>query len=282
MQIRRLGVVGHPIAHSLSPTLHQAAHQALGVADCWDYSAHDVQPDSLSQFVAGLDISWRGLSVTMPHKPDARKLSNNLDAMAEMTGSVNTLLFVDHSGERVISGFNTDVFGIVAAMQSISRKPFRHVAIIGSGATAASSVVAAAELGAEDVSIIARNPVKADYLTSIGEQAGLVVNVVLWGADVTEPRPDAVISTVPGSVDVDMSQLWGSSESVLLDVAYDPWPSTKAVQWSLLGGKYVSGLVMLAEQALIQERIFINGNPFTPLTHEEYVRQSMYASVGLN
>ena len=64
---RRAGVLGSPIWHSLSPTLHRAAYAAAGLPD-WEYTAHEVDEGGLTPFVAGLDDDWRGLSLTMPLK----------------------------------------------------------------------------------------------------------------------------------------------------------------------------------------------------------------------
>ena len=282
MEINHCGVVGHPIDHSLSPVLHEAAYQALGILGEWNYSRHDVQPDELGAFISGLDSSWRGLSVTMPHKQEAFDVADELDARAELTGAVNTLLFTQTDGSRHISGFNTDVHGIVSAISSKQAHSLRHIAVIGGGATASSAIVAAAELGAEDVTVIVRNVPKAQPLIEIGHRAGLRVRIIDSAELVPIDAVDAAISTLPGTVEFDLSQLPRSDGAILLDVAYDPWPSRKAIAWSDAGGVTVSGLHMLAAQALIQVRIFTTGDPFQELPREEFVLSAMFASVGLN
>lgn len=67
MAARVAAVLGHPVAHSLSPVLHRAAYAALGLQD-WRYEIHDVDEPELAGFLAGLDPSWAGLSLTMPLK----------------------------------------------------------------------------------------------------------------------------------------------------------------------------------------------------------------------
>lgn len=281
-QVSRCGVVGHPIEHSLSPALHTAAYESLGISDEWSYSKHDVQPDELGAFISGLDSSWRGLSVTMPHKQEAFDVAHDLDAHAELTGAVNTLLFAEIDGSRHISGFNTDVHGIVSAISSKQTRPLRHIAVIGGGATASSAIVAAAELGAEYVSVVVRNVAKAQPLIDIGHRAGLRVQIT-ESAELAPVEPiDAAISTLPGTVEFDLGPLSRSDGAILLDVSYDPWPSHKSIAWSDAGGVTVSGLHMLAAQALIQVRIFTTGDPFQELPREEFVLSAMFASVGLN
>jgi shikimate dehydrogenase len=160
---RNLGVVGHPVAHSLSPALHRAAYDVLGLP--FRYEAVDVQPGGLKNFVTALDSSWLGLSVTMPHKSDARELADSIDALARITDAVNTLaFFYDDDGKRSVAGYNTDVEGMRVALADAGVETAREVAIVGGGATAASGIVAAGHLGAERVSVLVRNPARASHL----------------------------------------------------------------------------------------------------------------------
>ena len=277
---RMLAVVGHPISHSLSPALHRAAYEQLGLG--WAYEAVDVQPDHLDTFLTGCDGSLRGLSVTMPHKVSALELAHTVDLHSERTGSVNTLLCdYSDSGERRLSGFNTDVFGIVNALQDSGLTHSRHVGVIGGGATASSAIAAAAELGAEHVSVVVRNPHKAFYLETVGQEYGVNVSVHTFESMSDISEVDVSISTIPGDAVFSLSALPRSPHATLLDVAYSPWPSSRAAEWASAGGEVVSGLRMLAHQALIQVRIFVSGSPFELLHEESLVKAAMFASVGL-
>lgn len=278
--IQTLAVVGHPIAHSLSPALHSAAYETLGLP--WKYVGVDVQPGQLSEFINSTDNSLRGLSVTMPHKVSALELSDSIDLIAERTHSVNTLHFT-HSvdGARTITGYNTDVAGIVNAFADSGVVSAKHVAVIGGGATASSAVVAAAELGAEHISVVVRTPEKAFYLEQVGQQVGVNVTVHPIDSMDTLSPVDVAISTLPGNVELSLSSLARTARATLLDVAYNPWPSTRGVEWSQAGGEVVSGLRMLTHQALIQVRIFLTGSPFEELVHESDVKAAMFGAVGL-
>jgi shikimate dehydrogenase len=279
-EVRTLAVVGHPIAHSLSPALHQAAYSQLGLA--WSYEAVDVAPEEFDSFVASRDSSLRGISITMPHKVSALRAANNVDVISERTGSVNTLLCeYNDDGERLLRGFNTDVFGIVNALRDSQRTNSRHVAVIGNGATASSAVAAAAELGAEHVTIIARTTQKAFYLETVGQECGVNVSVHSIADIHMISEVDVAISTLPGDVVQSLSALSRSPQATLLDVAYSPWPSARAGEWASAGGEVVSGLRMLAHQALMQVRIFVGGSPFEELQNEEAVKSAMFAAVGL-
>ena len=105
-------VLGSPIAHSLSPVLHRAAYRALGLRE-WRYAAHEVDEEGFLPFVAGLDETWRGLSLTMPLKEVAFEVAADISPTALATGAVNTLVRRE-TGEW--DAHNTDVHGVVAAL----------------------------------------------------------------------------------------------------------------------------------------------------------------------
>jgi len=266
---RHLGVVGHPIAHSLSPALHRAAYDVLGLP-----------------FVSALDSSWVGLSVTMPHKAEALEIADTVDIIGRSTGAVNTLVFsMDADGHRLIAGYNTDVTGMVLALSDAGVDVAREVAIIGGGATAASALVAAAQLGAERVNVLVRNLAPAANLVTLGQSLGLLVAVKDIADISSTPPVDLVISTLPGDVATSLESLPRVSRAALLDVAYNPWPSIRGSDWgaqTASGGIVVSGLAMLAHQALVQVRLFTTGDALTALPQEASVRQAMFAAVDLN
>jgi len=281
---RHLGVVGHPIAHSLSPALHRAAYDVLGLP--FSYQAIDVEPGGLTQFVSALDSSWVGLSVTMPHKAEALEIADTVDIIGRSTGAVNTLVFsMDADGHRLIAGYNTDVTGMVLALSDAGVDVAREVAIIGGGATAASALVAAAQLGAERVNVLVRNLAPAANLVTLGQSLGLLVAVKDIADISSTPPVDLVISTLPGDVATSLESLPRVSRAALLDVAYNPWPSIRGSDWgaqTASGGIVVSGLAMLAHQALVQVRLFTTGDALTALPQEASVRQAMFAAVDLN
>jgi shikimate dehydrogenase len=268
----RLAVLGSPIAHSKSPALHRAAYGALGLD--WQYDAIELTGADLPQFIANCGPDWRGLSLTMPLKKDVLPLLDTSEQLVEVSGAANTVLFDE--GSR---GFNTDVAGIVAALRS--RIALRNNAvIIGGGATAGSALLAADELGFANVRILVRSMGKTGDLARIAES--VLANVVFGELDAGIGAPDLVISTVPGHANLDLPiAIAARRNAILFDVAYDPWPSALATQWLEAGGTVVSGLEMLAAQALSQVRIFVNGDADAMLPNEDDVWAAMRASVGL-
>ncbi|WP_241795287.1 shikimate dehydrogenase [Microbacterium sp. C5A9] len=268
MTRRRLAVWGDPIAHSRSPQLHTAAYAVLGVD--WEYSRRQVGDDGFTEALESLDDSWRGLSLTMPLKEQAHRAAHSLDRHAELTGAVNTLLLGDD-----VRGFNTDVGGIVDALADEGLTAIDRVRILGAGATAASALVAASELGASRVDVRARLPERAAPLIDLGARLEIEMSATDLNA---APDPvELTIATLPGGarIDSDAVSRLAAAGGVLFDVAYSPWPSALASSWS--GGPAVSGLGMLLHQAVRQIRVFHRGDPSRRLPDEDAVVAAMRA-----
>lgn len=272
---RRLAVLGSPIAHSRSPMLHRAAYDRLGLAD-WTYDRVEVGEGGLAAFLDGLGPEWRGLSLTMPLKPEALAIADEVERLAEQAGAVNTLLLAD-DGRRL--GFNTDIGGIVRALADSGVNAIRHGVLVGGGATAASALIAMAELGAASVEVCVRDAGRAASVVELGHALGLVMEVRPI-ARLAEATPaDLVISTVPGGTDLGLVPSDELAGTTLLDVAYAPWPTALAASWLERGGRVAHGLDMLVHQALLQVRIFVNGDPLAELPDEGAVLDVMRRSV---
>ncbi|WP_348787936.1 shikimate dehydrogenase [Leifsonia sp. NPDC080035] len=275
---RKLAVLGSPIGHSKSPALHRAAYGVLGLD--WAYEPVDVAEGAIAGFIDGLGPEWRGLSLTMPLKQAVLPLLTETDRVAEQTGAANTVLL---DGDEV-RGFNTDVPGMVRALQAAGVESARYVHILGGGATAASALIAAAELGAERVDVHVRNLEKSVWLEALAHEAGLMVRLRSFAqADRSLDVPELVISALPGGTST--AAVYTDStrrRSLLFDVAYDPWPSALAASWQAVGGRVVSGLALLVHQALLQVRIFVSGDPLQPLQGEDEVLAAMLDAVGID
>lgn len=231
----------------------------------------EVTEHELPAFLAGLNKSWRGLSLTMPLKRAVLPLLSHSDALVGRTGVANTVLL----GEGV-SGFNTDVYGITEAFRSNGVHSLERVQVLGGGATAVSALVAVAELGAGFVLFSLRDPAKGGVLAELGETLGVAVAFEATEGEI----PDAVISTLPGHSDHGFEIAEATrAGSVLLDVAYDPWPSPLATTWLELDGRVISGLEMLTLQALAQVRVFVGGSPDAELDNEAAVLAAMRRAV---
>jgi shikimate dehydrogenase len=240
----RCGVVGFPIAHSLSPSLHRAAYAELGLTG-WSYGRYEVCKGQLASFVAGLDQTWRGLSITMPLKVEALALGET-DRLARLAGAANTLI-LDRGVRRL---YNTDVGGLTWAVRQRTDRQLGSVNLVGGGATARSAVVSAAELGARTVAVLARTAAKAEPLVELGTTLGLEVAIGDWAAQ--PPEADLVISTVPSTAVDPVAEQVAASAGLVLDVSYNPWPTALANAAAKQGRAVISGLDLLVGQALLQ------------------------------
>jgi shikimate dehydrogenase len=270
----RLEVWGDPVAHSRSPQLHTAAYGVLGLD--WAYERRQVSEAAFAGELAGLSARWRGLSLTMPLKSVAFAAAARRDRRSELTGAVNTLL-LDAGGPR---GFNTDVGGIVRALEEESIDSLEHARIIGAGATAMSALVALGELGARRVEVVARRPAAVGPLAELGAMLG--IEVVGSGFDTLGRAPVPVsIATLPGDAPVAeaAADALAHDGGLLLDVVYGHWPTSLATAWERSGQHAVSGLGMLLHQALLQVRIFVGGEPDAVLPDEGVVLAAMRLAV---
>lgn len=273
----RLAVLGSPIAHSLSPTLHAAAYDVLGVP--FRYGRHEVASGELDAFVTGLGPEWRGLSLTMPLKREVLPLLDRTTPLVDELGVANTIAF-RQSGDRVLRwGANTDVEGLVRPVEALGHLP-GEATVLGGGATAASALTAAVRLGAALVRVFVRDTARAGALVDLAVRLGIALEV----HPITElpgTRHGFVVSTLPGGAADQLDLTPSGSDAVLFDVAYEPWPTAVAARWAEADGRVLNGLDMLTEQAIGQIRFFLAGDQDELLPAEADVRRAMRVAVGL-
>ena len=246
MSTRSCGVVGSPVAHSLSPVMHRAAYAALGLD--WTYDATDVPGGTLAAFVERRG-EWRGLSVTAPLKREAAELADATDEVVRATGVANTLV---REPDGHVQAFNTDVPGAVAALQERGVGAPRLVRILGGGATAASVAHAVRQMGAERLELVVRDPDRAQEAREAGERAGLVVAVRLIDDAQADEVADLLVWTIPGGASEEQAGALVGAARAVFDVAYDPWPSPVVAVAQRVGRPAATGLDLLAHQAVLQ------------------------------
>lgn len=263
---RRAGVMGSPIAHTLSPALHLAAYRGLGLTG-WTYDVREVDASGLAAALDALGPDWAGVSLTMPLKQAALELVDEVSDLAVAVGAVNTVTF--RGGRRL--GDNTDVHGIVAALRSAGVTTGEQALILGGGATAASALAAVRELGGTGPVVAVRSAARAGALLEAAERLQVAPRLVPWdGVGDLLPGYPLVVSTVPaGAADAVAAPLaaasppagGGATLGVLLDVVYRPWPTALARAWAAGGGTAVPGLDMLLHQAARQVQAWTGSAP---------------------
>jgi shikimate dehydrogenase len=250
---RRAAVLGKPVAHSLSPVIHNAGYAAAGLAG-WSYVARECAESELADLVAGLGPEWAGLSLTMPLKEVALQVADEVAPAAAAMGAANTFVRRPDGGWRAE---NTDAPGMVDALRAAGLSSVDHAALLGAGGTARAALAAAGELGA-DVTVYARRPEAIEELRGVAEALGVRLTGAPW-AEAAARAGDAglVISTVPkGVADPIASSIAWRARGVLLDALYDPWPTPLAAAAADGGCRVVSGLDLLLAQAVRQFELY--------------------------
>ena len=224
----RCAVLGDPVEHSLSPVLHRAAYDALGLPD-WSYDAVRVPGGTLAGFLDGLDESWRGLSLTMPLKRELLALAGELGwechPRVHAAGGANTLVRAGGAWRAD----NTDL----------------------PGATAASVGLALCDLGATRVELLVRSVERAEEtLATIRRHDSAPEVLAVESADRVSPA-DVLVSTVPADAQ-DPALIDRSGAALLFEALYDPWPTPLAAAAQRGGLAVVSGLDLLVHQAVLQ------------------------------
>lgn len=251
---RRAGVLGSPIAHSLSPLLHRAAYAGLGLD--WAYDAYEVDEAALPGFLAALDSSWAGLSLTMPLKECVIGLLDDVDPVARGVRAVNTVLPADN-GWR---GVNTDIVGMVSSLRGAGLPDAPATGLVlGAGATARSAVAALVDLGVRDVVVAARRPDAAQAVADLAAELGASGGAASLEPDGELIARDVVVSTLPGDAAAGWAFLAPAARGVLLDASYHPWPTPLAAAWPT--AHVASGRDMLLWQAVEQVRLMTGREP---------------------
>jgi len=275
--IKQAAVLGHPVGHSKSPVLHRTAYQLLGAP--LNYEAIDLVPEQCAEHVARLRSGdWAGSSVTMPLKDAFVPLMDEVSARVRQLGALNTIVVRE---DGTLFGENTDIDGLVQALADFSMTAADQAMILGSGNTSLAALQACAELGVEHVTLVVRSIQRSQRAVDLAKELGLhpVVHEI---SGITRELSDQlrlmplVFSTLPPHAGDEWVPAIGSGNGILLDVAYDPWPSKLAASWQ---GQVISGLHMLVHQAVEQVRLFA-GAAWDEERRVD-VTNAMYDSLGL-
>ena len=271
-------VIGSPISHSLSPVLHRAAWDSLGLGEDWEYLRLEQTSDTLPALVASLDEDCVGLSVTMPCKQAVMPLLDVIDPLAEAVGSTNTVV----PSAQVLTGFNTDVHGILRAVTEARGAAglgrARSAVVLGARATASSAVAALGSLHTDHITVVARHFAGPGTVATAATRLGIEVEMVPWARtdavrEVIE-RADVLVSTVPaGAADLART-LAPRPDQVLLDVVYSPLETPLVRTWRDHGAPVAHGLEMLLHQAVLQVRLMTGRDPDIA-----WMRRAMLAAV---
>ena len=265
---RTLCLLGHPVAHSISPRFQQAALDALGIDakyEAWDTAPEDL-PATIERIRSGDVI---GCNVTVPHKVAAMRLVDRPDAMVERVGALNTIV----NRDGLLFATNTDVAGITGALKEAGVEAGgKDVVLLGAGGAARAVVVAMRTAGAKRVTIANRTEANAHALASVGgpdldmRYAPLDANDATFRRAVSEAHiviqgtsmgmlqgPDEAGTPVPGDL--------FSPGQVAFDLVYVPEETPFLKAAAAAGATTVGGLMMLIHQGAEAFRLWLGQEP---------------------
>ena len=260
-----LGVIGHPVSHSLSPLMHNAALTKLGLD--YVYLPFPIAPENLERAIAGFaSIGMVGFSITIPHKQAILPLLSEISPIAQAIGAVNT---VTRQGDKWV-GTNTDVEGFIAPLQTTYHQDWsqKRAVILGNGGAARAVVAGCIKLGLAEIHVVGRNLQKlqafhqswqnspfADKfqvhewteLPNLLHQANLLVNTTPMGMypHIEEsPLSSQEISYLPG-------------DAIVYDLIYTPKPTKFLHLAEKQGAIIIDGLEMLVQQGAAALKIWL-------------------------
>ena len=245
-----VGLIGHPVEHSFSPPMHNAAFDALGLN--YAYVAFDVDPNNLKSAIEGAkSLNIKGFNVTIPHKIDVMNYLNELDEVAELIGAVNTIDFQN------LKGYNTDGIGAIKAIEEVTSVKGKKVVVAGAGGASRAISFYLAKYGVESLTILNRNESKAQNLASDISNSKLIEDVVSDSISKINPYikdADILIDTTPLGMDphIDDEPIALAEnmhgDLVVFDAVYNPNETVLLKQAIKAGAKPVYGIKMLLYQ----------------------------------
>jgi len=255
-----VGLIGWPTAHSLSPAMHNAAFEALGLD--WRYVPLPVQPGHLAAAVTGLRaLGFRGANVTVPYKEAVLPLVTHPSKEVQELGAVNTLVFVTRARGALpdVVGENTDYSGFVAALEQAGFPParLRHVLVVGAGGAARAVLYALRRAMIGRVTLLNRTLARAQALAASLQREGFSIEAVSLEPEalVEHARTaDLLVHTTPlGMWPEVRATVWPEGVPMprslcVFDLVYHPLETRLLQQARAAGARAIGGLEMLVQQ----------------------------------
>ncbi|MEM9806881.1 MAG: shikimate dehydrogenase [Cyanobacteria bacterium P01_D01_bin.56] len=259
-----LGVIGHPVKHSMSPVMHNAAIATLGLD--YVYLPFPIAPDQLKTAIDGFAaVGLQGFNITIPHKQTIMPLLTEVSDIARAIGAVNTVWWSD----RGWCGTNTDALGFMAPLQAMERDWSSTTAmILGNGGAARAVVAACHQLGCPDIWVVGRSEQKLATFADSWQSSPLkpTISVYTWNQlDDLLPKVGLVVNSTPMGMapDINASPLTEaqvhclSAGAIAYDLIYTPRPTKFLQQAAEAGLTTFDGLEMLVQQGAAALKIWV-------------------------
>jgi shikimate dehydrogenase len=278
-----LGIIGHPVEHSLSPLMQNAALAKLGLD--YVYLPFPVQPQNLKQALDGFAaINVVGFNATIPHKRAIIPLLSEIEPIAQAVGAVNTVV---RRNDKWI-GTNTDVEGFIAPLQTLDRDWSQTIAVIlGNGGAARAVVAGCTQLGCASIHVVGRNLEKLKEFRDSWKDSPIQINLEVHQWDSLPEiinKADLLINTTPigmypkvenSPIDVELFTHL-PKDTIVYDLIYTPSP-TKFLQYAQQANKTaIDGLEMLVQQGAAALKIWLQQESVRVDIMRQTLQQKLY------
>ena len=257
-----VGLIGHPVEHSFSPPMHNAAFKALDMD--YAYVAFDVDPSDLKSAIEGAQsLNIKGFNVTIPHKIEVMQYLDELDEVAELIGAVNTIDF------KNLKGYNTDGIGAIKAIEEVSPVKDKNIIVAGAGGASRAISFYLAKYGAGSITVLNRNADKAQSLAGDILASDLIDDVKADSiSKISSCLKDAdiLVNTTPLGMHPNVEGYVASSDDmhedlVVFDAVYNPHETLLLKEAVKAGAKPVYGIKMLLYQGAESFKIWTGSEP---------------------
>lgn len=245
-------VIGDPIQHSLSPKMHNAAFETLGIDNEFVFVASQVKPEDLSDFVKGVrTMGIRGVACTSPHKIEIIRYLDCVDEVAQKIGSANTV--VNDGG--ILKGYNTDWLGVISPLEKITSLDDKTIALIGAGGVARAVAYAVTKRGTK-LTIYNRSLEEAERLAKeFGGKALSLHNLekvkdadIIFNATPLGMYPNEDKTPIPNELI--------RKNQIVFDAVYTPFETKLLRNAKSIGAQIISGVEMFVEQGAAQFKLY--------------------------
>ena len=247
-------IIGDPVNHSLSPVMHNTAYKKLGIDDQFVFLAQKIKPVNLKSAVQAVKVlNIRGLTCTIPHKTAVIPFLDQLDPLAQKIGAVNTV--VNNNGK--LTGYNTDCFGAITALEKAINLKHKKVAVLGAGGASRAVVFGLISKNAQ-VTIFNRTLKKAKTLSELaGCQHQSLKNLPLI------KDMDIIINTTSVGMSSDnhhslVPKNLIQPHHLVFDIVYSPCQTQLLKDALVKKAKIINGLDMLLYQGIAQFELYTN------------------------
>lgn len=266
--MNKFGLIGYPLGHSLSPVIHKAGFESLGVNATYDIL--ETPPEDLVDRVKFLKReNYTGFNVTIPLKLPISLFVQDVDKYADIAGAVNT---VKINADKTLSAFNTDALGFKKAIPSEINLAGKTAAVLGTGGASRAAVLGLSDLGISEIGVYTRNiPNAMDYMAYMRRKFPQIT-FTSYQIDAVRDlsKYDILVNTTPigmQGVSADMTPVEEnvlktlSDGAVVYDVIYNPKKTILLKDAEKLGYRTINGLDMLVYQAIAAQEIWFGRTP---------------------